>query len=50
MDEKAKRAVKLWTKHTVENLLDIIETEKLTEEEVHALKTTIDVLNRKVED
>lgn len=47
MDDKGKRAIKLWTKHTVENLEDIIETENLNEDEVNALKMTIDILNRK---
>lgn len=50
MDEKAKRAIKLWTKHTVENLKDIIETENLSIEEAKALKLTIDILNRKIQD
>ena len=50
MDEKAKRAIKLWTKHTVENLKDIIETENLSQEEANALKLTINILNRKVQD
>lgn len=50
MDEKEKRAIKLWTKHTVENLFDIIENEKLSAEEENALRITIEVLNRKAKE
>ena len=43
-----QRVIKLWIKNTVENLQDMIENEDYTPEEIDALETTIELLQRKV--
>lgn len=48
VDKQIKRQIKLWTKHTVENLEEIIEEGICSEEEAKAIKTTISVLERRV--
>lgn len=44
-----QRTIKLWVKNTVENLQDMIENEDYTPEEIDALETTIEILQRKVD-
>lgn len=48
MDNKNKRIAKIWTKHTIENLEDMIEDYTYTNEELKALKTTISILERQL--
>ena len=48
MNEREKRAIRLWVSNTVDNLEDIIENDELTEEEINALQMTIKVLQRRV--
>ena len=50
MNDREKRAVKLWVNNTVDNLEDIIENDNLTEEEINALNLTINVLQRRVDE
>ena len=48
MNEREKRVMRLWISNTVDNLEDIIENDSLTPEEEDALKLTISVIQRKV--
>lgn len=43
-----QRTIKLWVKNTVENLQDMIDNEDYTPEEIDALETTIELLQKKI--